>query len=410
MLKFISTQNGNNYIVQPLPVTHFQAEFTENNNVLLKWQPKPDPLESTANPEKYIIYTSINDNGFDNGILVDSNEYIFDKLQPNMIYNFKVTAVNMGGESFSSEILSIALNPDNPKPILIINGFDRVSGPAVIETEKFAGFANFLDAGVPDKYSLEFTGNQFNFTPPSKWTDDDSPGFGSSYADFETFVIPGNTFNYPFIHGKAILNAGYSFVSCSDESLIDNNISLDSYKIIDLIYGEEKSTDYPKPKEIKRFEVIPTEMQNKITEYLNSGGNMFISGSYIASDLYTQDIDSVNIKFALYTLKLKLRTQFAAKTGKVSVVDTSFTNSLYNFTFNTTYDTTIYAAEAPNGIEPADKVSSKTFIRYKENNISAGIIYDGNYKIVAIGFPFETILKSEVRDRFMKNIIQYLQN
>jgi fibronectin type III domain protein len=409
MLKFISVQNNVEYVVQPLPVTHMQAEFTAENQVILKWQPKIDALELTANPEKYILYTSIAENGFDNGVLVDATEYIVNDIQPDMIYNFKVTAINKGGESFPSEILSVALNPDIPEPVLIVNGFDRVSGPAVVETENFAGFANFIDAGVPDKYSLEYTGEQFNFTPPSKWTDDDSPGFGASYADFETTIIPGNTFNYPNIHGKSILNAGYSFVSCSDESVIDENIDLNKYKIVDMIYGEEKSTDYPKPRGSKRFEVFPHEMQNKITDYLNSGGNMFISGSYIASDLYTQDIDSVNIKFAVNTLKLKLRTKYATKTGNLSIVDTSFAKSLYNLSFNTTYDTTIYAAEAPNGIEPADSLC-RTFLRYKENNISAGIVYDGKYKLIATGFPFETILNLEERNLLMKNVLECLKD
>jgi len=408
MLKFISIQNDFEYTVQPLPVTHFQAEFSGKNQVKLKWQPKLDSLEPTAKPDKYMVYTSINDNGFNNGVLVDNNEFTINDIQPNLIYSYKVTAVNRGGESFPSEILSIALNMKNPQPILIINAFDRISGPAVVETEEFAGFANFLDVGVPDKYSLEYTGEQFNFKPPSKWDDDDAPGFGASYADFETTIIPGNTFNYPYVHGKAILNAGYSFVSCSDESVIDDQIILNNYKIIDLIGGEEKSTDYPKPKEEKRFEVFPMDMQNKITDFVNSGGNMFISGSYLASDLYTQDVDSVNIKFSLNTLKLKLRTQYASKTGSISVVDTSFGNSLYNFSFNTIYDTTIYAAEAPNGIEPADSLG-KTFLRYKENNISAGVLYDGKYKLIATGFPFETILEEKNRNFFMKDIIKFLK-
>jgi len=100
--------------------------------------------------------------------------------------------------------------------------------------QKFAGFANFIDQGVPDKYDISFTGAQFNFTPPSKWTDDDSPGFGASYGDFETTVIPGNTFDYPFIHGKSIREAGFSFVSVSDEAVTDDKFNLSDYKIIDL--------------------------------------------------------------------------------------------------------------------------------------------------------------------------------
>jgi hypothetical protein len=407
MLKFISIQNDVDYIIQPLPVTHMKAEISVENQITLTWRPQLDTLEVSAIPENYIVYTSRNGYGFDNGILVNEAKYTLKNLEPNKIYNFKVTAVNNGGESFPSEILSVGLNPDNPNPVLIINGFDRVSGPAVVETEEFAGFVNFIDAGVPDKYSLEYTGEQFNFKPPSKWADDDSPGFGASYADFETTIIPGNTFNYPYIHGNSILNAGYSFVSCSDESVIDEEIDLNNYKIIDLIFGEEKTTEYPKPRKSLRFEVFPLKMQNKITGYLNYGGNLFFSGSYIASDLYYQDVDSANIKFALNTLKFKLRTNYAAKTGKVSIIDTSFQKILNHITFNTIYDTMIYGAEAPDGIEPSDSLG-RTFLRYAENNISAGVIYDGKYKIIAIGFPFETILKSDERNQLMKKILEFM--
>ena len=45
------------------------------------------------------------------------------------------------------------------------------------------------------------------------WMDDDASGFGDSYGNYETQVIAGNTFDYPAIHGAAILKAGYSFVS-----------------------------------------------------------------------------------------------------------------------------------------------------------------------------------------------------
>lgn len=54
------------------------------------------------------------------------------------------------------------------------------------------------------------------------WMDDDASGFGDSYGNYETQVIAGNTFDYPAIHGAAILKAGYSFVSCSNESLSPN--------------------------------------------------------------------------------------------------------------------------------------------------------------------------------------------
>ena len=43
---------------------------------------------------------------------------------------------------------------------------------------------------------------------------------GYSTGELEGMQIAGNTFDYPFIHGKAIQAAGsFSFVSCSDESV-----------------------------------------------------------------------------------------------------------------------------------------------------------------------------------------------
>ena len=53
--------------------------------------------------------------------------------------------------------------------------------------------------------------------------------------------IAGNTFDYPFIHGKAIQAAGkYSFVSCSDEAVENGIVTLEDYPIVDYILGLEK--------------------------------------------------------------------------------------------------------------------------------------------------------------------------
>ena len=53
--------------------------------------------------------------------------------------------------------------------------------------------------------------------------------------------IAGNTFDYPFIHGKAIQAAGkYSFVSCSDEAVENGLVTLEDYPVVDYILGLEK--------------------------------------------------------------------------------------------------------------------------------------------------------------------------
>ncbi|MCK7533366.1 MAG: hypothetical protein MZV63_21205 [Marinilabiliales bacterium] len=56
----------------------------------------------------------------------------------------------------------------------------------------------------------------------------------------------------------------------------------------------------------------------------------------------------------------------------------------------------IYAAEAPDAIEPADKASFTAF-RYSENNTSAAVMHRGEVRSFVMGFPFETIISQEER-------------
>ncbi len=207
------------YVVQPLPVTNFSAELTNEGKVHLNWKSKPDELEPTAIPEKYIVYTKLNDDGFDNGKLVDTNQLVIDNIEEGKIYSYKVTAFNKGGESFPSEILSVCWLGENSKIALIVNGFDRVSPAASFESKTFSGFTDFIDEGVPYKYDLGYSGSQYNFDPDSKWETDDKPGHGASSSDYETKIIAGNTFNFPYVHGKALMQNGLSFCSVSKASI-----------------------------------------------------------------------------------------------------------------------------------------------------------------------------------------------
>jgi hypothetical protein len=407
MLKFLATQYQEDYVVQSLPVRNFSAEFINAGEVSLKWKACLDPIEKTAKPEKYIVYTRIENNGFDNGVLVSDSSFTKQNLLPGIIYSFKITAVNDGGESFPSEILSVCWQKENPETVLIINGFDRISGPQIVDTDVFRGFVDFLDAGVPDRYDLSHVGSQYDFTPYSRWSDDDSPGFGSSYADQESNIIPGNTFDFSFIHGEAIRNLGMSFVSASDESIEDGDVTIDKYRFIDLILGEEKKTARPKNEDITDFCIYSDSLKKHLSSFCKAGGNLFISGAYVGTDVFIQSpVDSIDIKFTRSTLKYIHRTNHAVKNGKVFVSDSGFSQILTDLKFNTSYHKTIYTVEAPDAIEPADSLA-RTIFRYKENNMSAAVAYDGPYKVVIFGFPFETIIDTEERNRAMQAIFKF---
>ncbi|HNZ61421.1 MAG TPA: fibronectin type III domain-containing protein, partial [Paludibacteraceae bacterium] len=146
ILKYLSFSENRNYTVQPLPVTDFSVQFIDSISVKLQWKSRKDPYEPTAEADHFVVYSRTEEGAFDNGVLVNTSQYTL-KLKPGTIYSFKVTAVNKGGESFPSEILSVYRDPNEKGTVLIVNGFQRVSAPSsfAIDTT-YAGFLNTVDA------------------------------------------------------------------------------------------------------------------------------------------------------------------------------------------------------------------------------------------------------------------------
>ena len=335
MLQFLCSQYNMDYVVQPLPVDHMTLRMTSENEVELTWQPVADALEPTAVAEKYIVYTRIGDGDFDNGVLVDGNSYRT-TLLAGMVCSYKVTAVNKGGESFPSEILSAGRAFNSKGTVLVINGFDRISAPADFTAPApadtlLAGFLDEQDHGVPYIHDISYIGKMKEYRRSIPWMDDDASGFGDSYGNYETQVIAGNTFDYPAIHGAAILKAGYSFVSVSNESLSpvgkgEKNIPVDmrEYRYVDLILGKQCQTKMGrggvKPLEFKTFS---KPMQEAIAAYCKQGGNIFVSGAFVGTDLWDNRLataDEADKKFAMEVLKYKWRVGQAATMGKVKSV------------------------------------------------------------------------------------------
>ena len=403
MLKFLSVQYGFDFVVQPLPPNNFSAELNSNGELQLRWKAQIDSSEPTAISEKFVLYTKINNSGFDNGRIVESEKIKLNDLKDGVIYSYKITAINDGGESFPSEVLSVCWKKNSSTPILIVNGFDRIAPAASFNSPTFSGFINFEDEGVPDKIEIGYTGAQFNFNPNSKWLTDDNPGHGASHSDYESKVIAGNTFDFSYIHGKAYAENGFSFCSVSDESVAKGDVDLSKYKMIDFLFGEEKKTPAPKYKDKIDFEIFPKEIRSKITNYLKGGGKIFLSGSYLGSDLYS-DSDSSGIRFANDVLKFKLKTGHAVKTGKLFSINKFLNGTLE---FNTEFSDSIYKVEAPD--ELGEVKGSEVLLRYSENNFSAAIGYKEKYGVVAFGFPFETILGEKQRTLLMKSVLNYLE-
>lgn len=392
ILQFVAGQHDKEYVVQPLPVSNFTIRFGKKKNTLeLSWKGENDPQEPTAQPREYIVYIRIGYGGFDNGTLVSKTSHTV-KIEPGLVYSFKVTAVNRGGESFPSEILSAYKAKRERERVLIINGFDRVSGPAVINTFDKAGFDLEQDPGVPYLSNISFSGAQIGFDRAQAGKEGEG-SLGYSGSELEGMKIAGNTFDYPFIHGKAIQAAGkYSFVSCSDEAVENGTVTLEDYPVVDYILGMEKEDPVHKV----YYKTFSSAMQRIITSYCQSGGNLFVSGAYVGSDMSgTQG----NREFTEKILKYGYQSSMTDKSS-------NRINGLgRTITIPRAPNETSYAVPAPDCIVPVD--TAFPVFTYVPGNQSAGIAYKGNYRTFVLGFPFESIQSEADRATIMAGILGF---
>ncbi len=406
ILRFIYG-DSEGYVVQPLPVSNFHLKFLTKTKLQLAWKPVIDNIEPTATPTKYVLYTRVDDNGFNNGQVVADTKIILD-LQPGNIYSFKIAALNDGGESFPSEILSAYRANSSNSEMLIINGFDRVSAPVSFTKNNSAGFDFDSDPGVPYLNEYSFIGKQFEFNRSKQWKSEDEPGFGGGFSNFADKLIVGNTFDYTFIHGKSIKAAGHSFVSSSLQSVLQNDIELKNFQTVDLILGKQKKTLLGNGKKGTEFKTFPLALQQHLKSYLLNGGNLLVSGAYIGSDMLENGMIPIEEKlFIESVLKFKFKTANASLGNSVTVVPSPFlqfgrTNFSY---YNQPNDKSIFV-ESVDAIEPTGG-GAVTIARYKGTNNSAAVAYFGKYKCCSFGFPFETIESEKERNRLMNSILNF---
>ena len=409
ILKFLAFQENRIYRVQPLAPDHLSIELLEGKNILLSWAPVIDSLEISALPDYYNILMREYGEGFK---LIKENikksAYLIELPDYGKIYSFKIEAVNSGGKSFPSEILSVGINENSDSIALIVNAFDRVCGPSYVDENNFAGLSFWEDQGVPDHVDFSTVGYPYDFDRNSKWIDDDSPGWGASNADLEGRITKGNEFDYPLVHGHAILKNGLSFISISDEFFELDSFEAKNYAFVDLIFGEEKSTIDLKNQTVS-FKIYNEGLLQTLNEFFNKGIPVLLSGAHIGSEL-NENADSLHIAFAMDKLHFKWRTNHADKMGNVYGTDEGEFFRNIHLTYNAGFHPEHYTVEAPDAIEAAGE-NARTILRYKSTNASAGVAYSGNdYKIIALGFPFESILSEKTRTLFMKKTIDFFRN
>lgn len=411
MLKFLAAQTGEEYVVQPLPVHEMSVHFTSPTTATLSWLPTEDPLEPTALPTGYLLFTSLDGKPFDSGRLVHDTSIPLE-LTPGVIYRYKVVALNEGGKGFPSEVLAIGTPAEPLGSVMIVNGFTRVSAPDWFDLpdEKLAGFLPEMDGGVPYLYDISYIGAQKEYNRALPWVDDDNTGFGDSRGDYETKVIAGNSFDYPYTHGRAIMSAGYAFASTSASYIQKHPERLLQYDAVDVILGKQKQTTKgPRDGRALKYKALPRPLRNAIEGMANANKGILISGSYVGSDLW-HDQDSIEQAsgraFAQEVLHFFLRSSRATRTGNAHVVQNNLGLTPLQLHFTHELSPHRYVVESPDAIEPTS--GGVTFMRYGENNLSAATAYDAGFRSVVLGFPLESIEEERDLAQLMSELLRFL--
>ncbi|MDE6296262.1 MAG: hypothetical protein K2L89_00295, partial [Muribaculaceae bacterium] len=317
MARFLAERKGREVVIQPLPVKDFYIKKQSSNTYRLSWEPTPDPLEKTAMPDKYVIMErNEGDLGFHKIAETSSTHYDV-KVSDNSIHSFKIIAANAGGLSFPSEVLALCEGSNNSKPVLVVNGFTRVSGPAQVRDSKNAGFKADEEFGVPYIKDISFTGNQTEFNRNA------GNRHGSSGSSYTTKVIAGNTFDYAATHGDAIAEAGYGFVSASVGAVETGKVKLTDFTNVDLILGKQKTTVVGNGKSGVNYRAFPVDLQKAVKSFLDKGGNLIVSGQYVVSDLFDKRSSHSDREFAekvlgLTTIAEKERQQRAEEEARIA--------------------------------------------------------------------------------------------
>lgn len=389
LLRFIAKQHDKQFVVSPLAPQGVYANFVNNGEIELCWEAQNDETEVSAKPTAYIVYTAIGNSGFDNGEIVKDNKLRM-TLAPDVTYSFKITAINKGGESFPSETLAAVYHPGATKKVLVVNGFSRLSSPAIRENSEEQGFDFDEDPGISYGKTIGWSGKQTNFDKTKAGILGEN-GLGFCGNELEGVIISGNTFNYPVEHANAIASAKkYSIVSASRKALEERKIDINDYSCVDYILGLERFLENT-PTHYKAFS---DNTQQILEQYIDNGGRLLISGAYIASDMKSER--EKNFLRRVLHVNSDLKT---AKSELIYGMGTSF--NIYG-----SANSHHYAATRCDVITPEEPAFCT--LTY-DNGHSACVAFKGsNSRTLTLGFPFECIRSKSKQATIMKGFLNFL--
>ena len=226
--RYFATKDGKTLVLPPEPPTGLRATQGAGG-IVLAWAPPAAGPAAGGTPSGYRVYLSRDGQAFDAGRDVTEPLLTLSAEEVGAAPVFaRISAVNAGGESRPSPVIGARRAGSGTARVLVIGGFDRLTGDMFIPEDLSAFNLATIDRGPEDRL---------------------------------------NDGSYVARHGLAIGAAGYSFDAITRDAIGD--IDLGAYAAIDWVAGRDGIT----------------AEAAALTAYLDGGGRLLLSGSDLALGL-----------------------------------------------------------------------------------------------------------------------------
>ena len=387
LLRYLAKRHGEDCQVSPLTPHNFRVEMADGKpEARISWSPTVDAAEPLATPTGYVLYVAQDGGGFDNGTFIRGTQYTM-RLNPGSLYHFRVTAVNQGGQSFPSQVLSASFSSKYAPMVLVVDGFHRLASPAVVQD----GFDLDEDFGVSYSTTCGVLGHQTGFDTRRLGFEGEG-GLGYTPQELAGRFFAGNDFCNVRTHAEAIHQAGpYNIVSCSSEAI--DRMPVYAYHLIDLVLGLERNDGYS----LKSYKTFTPDLRNALAQFTAQGGNLLVSGAYVGSDMQQQDEQ-------LFLAEV-LKCQYGGTNRNTTENGVSGLGT--HLTLLRQPNARHYAAQHVDVLNPLSNVSFCA-MAYADGTSAASAYNGTDYKAMAVGFPLECIDDGTKRVAIIRGLLNFL--
>lgn len=304
-------------------------------------------IKQDTTATNYIVYLSKDGVAFPDSVNLTPGNLIVTNLRRDSLYYLKVKAVNLIGASAFLEVLAGVPSATQPQ-VLVVNGFDRASA--------------------------------------------------------------GNTYDFVRQHASAFAANRAPIASATNDAVIDGLFSLGDYSIVDYILGDESTAD----------ETFSNAEQAKVKTYLQNGGKLFVSGCELAWDLDSKgtatDKDFIN-NFLKMRYAADAPNGVSSTTYQAEGLNGTILAGVPSIPFDNGMHGTI-DVKWPDVVKPnAGGIGCGKYVNLDTSSGFSAISFQGVFpsgtkegRLVAFGFPFETIYTESIRTQVLANILKFFSS